>query len=168
MTDFPHPVRPNFNPTDNPCEMQWASIQAPGTTDVNGLDFSTQAGRFLFRTKRIPSYWMVVHSLAYYQDNPTGGPAIDIEIGFVSETTPTALPGAPVLPRPRVVIFDSATPPLTPVLKSVVNTNFGQGWIVPVDEGVPMSVYLVTAKDEISYPASLGILWSYVPLLEVG
>lgn len=146
--------------------------RAPGNTSLTPIgalitDTGKQAGRFAFAEKVQPDsvYWPVVYGWsALLQQDAAPLPPDDVlvEIGFTPSQQP--IPGgAAAAPNPRWVIFRGVMVATDPETNTLVDTNFGRGWVVPSSEGLPMDFYVQVIKPgvELEIGFTLNALWGY-------
>jgi len=156
-----------------PANLDWLGSD-PSADVLQGQDAganATAGGRYNWATKMLGGMWPVVHSITVY-GNPNflapPGVAPGITFGFISRGRDPAAPG--IVPPIREIIFSgvmdflaaSALPgELQP---SLVDTNFGAGWVVPSWNGLPMSFYIDSSKLVASVGIGAALQWSWLPM----
>ena len=149
------------------CGMFSAFFSAPNDTDWNGRTGPSpdvKGGRLVFRDKLIAGYWPIVWSIAVFanENAPLAGP-VRVEFGFTPGDSAIVPPGAGTPPVPSYIVFaDNIAPAVAPFLPSAVNTNWGNGWIVPQVQGVPYSFFLESQKAGQTIGISAQIQWSWM------
>lgn len=151
------------DPKRPPCKMYDVTFRTTGAENT-----FTEGGRYPWRDKVYPSWWPVVWGWSFF--GPTVGDEAAIEpllgVGFVQTQDP-ALANQQCAWQ---IFFDLipalSLAPATPATPSAVNTNFGNGWIVPAMDGLPMDLLVVIDKAPGGAPAAaysgcFNMLWSY-------
>lgn len=124
------------------------------------------AGIYTFSDKSLEGWWPRVYKISFNGNETDAGlvvpSATKIEFGFRTHKTQTIDAGDP--PLPEDVIYSDTLPTFavaTADTPTIINTNFGKGWLVPAYNGVPADFYCLIRKDEQVYGATLTIMWAY-------
>lgn len=176
---------PGVHPsTGDSCAQYDVQFAAPGIIEWLGSDPSadvlqgqdaganvTAGGRYNWSTKLLGGMWPVVSSIMVY-GNPNflvaPGTAPGITFGFISRGRDPVAPGTP--PPIREIVFSGVmdflpAPAVAGQLQpSLVDTNFGMGWVVPTWNGLPMSFFIDSYKNANAVGLSAAIQWSWLPM----
>lgn len=130
-------------------------------------DTEKQKARFAFAEKVQPDnpFWPVLYgwsALLQQRADPLPVGSVQVEVGF-TPSQQDAVGAAGAAPLPRWTIYRGDMVVGDPLTNTLVDTNFGRGWIVPAYEGLPMDFYVQAIKPgvELEIGFTLNALWGY-------
>lgn len=143
------------------CVLQAATFETKGSSDLWSQD-----GVYPFRDQMIPGWWPRIYRISFNGNEADASadgfdPApTQLRFGFRTGKAQAVTFGVPPLPvdmiysagLPTATLHDSPT---------VLNTNFGAGWLVPFWDGLPAEFFITVFKARFVYAATASILWGY-------